>query len=526
VTRDDRRRLVYDIVRRHNRGESQRQIARAKGIARKTVSKILNEHERRRAEGDDALERELVRPRAPRPSKLDPYVDQIDAILEEFPDATAVRIKEIITDAGFDGGYSIVRDHVSKVRPRAKRRAYDPVHTEPGQQAQCDWSPYTLAGCRVDVQAFSLVLHYSSWQYVDFQPDKPQPRLLSCLKAGLEDFQGVPAEIVFDSEKTVVDRWEMGRPIINARFADFAAYYGFAVHIAPRADGAYKGGVERPFRTLEERFLNARKFADLLSARARLAQWRDEFAEETHRTKRQTRLAMLEQERPKLRPLPRRPYDTSLVVARIADGFHRIVFETNTYTVPRDYVGHRLFVRVSEDLVRVYDPAIRLIAQHERVSAGSGEDRELPEHRRQRRIDIDKVLERFDGWGEAAGTFARQLRQHKRYAGQELSSIVLFQADYALEDILAAIEHATRYQAYDARALKRILEVHAEPLTRQDVVAERIRTGIRRTLDKVPVRQRQLSVYQRVLSARQDEPSTQETDDELAHKDPDKNDAG
>ena len=80
TSRGDRARLVYDVVRRLERGESIRQIARAKGIARKTVRKIARENARRRSEGDSSLERAGVKPRAPRPSKLDPYIETIDGV--------------------------------------------------------------------------------------------------------------------------------------------------------------------------------------------------------------------------------------------------------------------------------------------------------------------------------------------------------------------------------------------------------------------------------------------------------------
>ncbi len=208
---------------------------------------------------------------------------------------------------------------------------------------------------------------------------------------------------------------------------------------------------------------------------------------------------------------PSSPYDTSEVVGRIADGFHRVLFDTNTYSVPRNYVGFRLYVRASEDQVRVYDSAIRLIAEHERVPSGSHEDRELPEHRRQRRIDIDKVIERFESWGERAATFAQRLRQQRRFAGKELSAVLALQAEYSVESILGAVDHALHYDAYDLRSFTRILQVHAEPLSREAIVTDRIRTEIRRALAHVPVRQRQLAAYKDILNPHED--NTEEPDD-------------
>lgn len=237
--REDRRRLVYDVLRRRARKESIRGIARALDVHRKTVRKILDEHSARLEQGDDALARELPKPRAPRASKLDPWVDRIDALLADplRRGITAWRIFEIITEEGYDGGYTIVRERVAKVRPQGAKKAYDPVTLEPGKQAQFDWSPHTLPGCKIAVNTFSLKLHFSSHLFADFALDRTRPTLLRYFVAALEDLGGVPYEIVFDSEKTVIDRWEMGRPIVNLAFLDFAAYYGFEVHVAPLSTG-------------------------------------------------------------------------------------------------------------------------------------------------------------------------------------------------------------------------------------------------------------------------------------------------
>ncbi len=512
--REERQRLVYEVLRRRQRGESIRQISRVLHIARKTIRKVLDAHAARVGQGDDALSRELAKPRAPRPSKLDDYVGRIAELLASpaLAGITAQRIFEIIEEEGFEGKYSIVRDHVRKVQPTQSKRAFDPVVTPPGKQAQFDWSPYTLAGCGVRVNSFSLELHHSSYQYVDFTLDRTRPTLLRQFVAAFEDLGGVPREVVFDSEKTVVDRWELGRPIVNLTFLDFAVYYGFEVHVAPRADGPYKGGVERSHWTVERNFLNGRTFHDLDDARGRLALWRDKFsAERPHRTKRRTRLEMYLEEKPVLQALPAHAYDTSEIVWRIVDGFHRVQFETNTYSVPRPYVGARLCVRATEDTVRVYDGAARLLATHERAPRQGHEDRTLAEHGRPRRIDIDKVVEKFELWGAEAATFATRLRARQRYAGRELCSVLALQSHYRVEDILTAIAHALHFDACYAKALERILQVRATPLDLQDVVADRIRAEIRRALHRAPVRQRALDIYQQLIEGCDD-------DDEVLHE--------
>lgn len=107
-----RRRLVYEVVRRAARGESGRGIARALGIAPRTVRKILAREEMRRTEGESALDRELPWRRTPRGSKLDAFDEQIAAWLDQYPDLTATRLLEKLTGEGFTGGYTISHGHI------------------------------------------------------------------------------------------------------------------------------------------------------------------------------------------------------------------------------------------------------------------------------------------------------------------------------------------------------------------------------------------------------------------------------
>jgi transposase len=88
---------------------SQRRIAKKLGVNRKTVADVIAKHEQARA-GAPAEKRK------PRESLLNPFQDNFVQLLERYPDITAVRMLEELRRLGFQGGYSIVRDHLHRLR--------------------------------------------------------------------------------------------------------------------------------------------------------------------------------------------------------------------------------------------------------------------------------------------------------------------------------------------------------------------------------------------------------------------------
>ncbi len=57
-----------------------------------------------------------------RPSKLDPFKDEIHRLLKDDPKLPGVRVREEIEPLGFDGGKSIVDDYLRGSHPSRSRR--------------------------------------------------------------------------------------------------------------------------------------------------------------------------------------------------------------------------------------------------------------------------------------------------------------------------------------------------------------------------------------------------------------------
>jgi len=121
------RRTIFEIHRLADDGLSVRKIAATLGLSRQSVQKYL----------DDPAAQAAKRTRA---SKLDPFKDDIERMLETDPKVSAAVICQRLQERGFDGGMTIVRDDLSRVRPNAQAKAaFIRFESEPGVQCQIDW---------------------------------------------------------------------------------------------------------------------------------------------------------------------------------------------------------------------------------------------------------------------------------------------------------------------------------------------------------------------------------------------------
>ena len=113
------------------RGVSIKELVRRTGLARNTVRAALRSN----------VAPEFCCPE--RPSKLDPFKDEVHRLLRDDPRLPGVRVRELIEPLGFDGGKTIVDDYLREVRPLfLKLRTHQRTVYRPGEICQWDlWEP-------------------------------------------------------------------------------------------------------------------------------------------------------------------------------------------------------------------------------------------------------------------------------------------------------------------------------------------------------------------------------------------------
>mgnify|MGYP001598639739 CR=1 FL=1 len=481
---------------------SVRKLARQLGISRNTIRNILQKH--RLASWEEATD--ALEPPTPRHSILDPFKQRIGALLSQYPDARPTRVFEVIQGEGFAGGFTIVKDFLRRIAPKPVVRPVERFETDPGQQAQQDWSPYTLPWGQE--HAFSYILGYSRRQHVEFTDREDFFTMIRCHVRAFQHLGGVARVCLYDNQKVVVIRWEAGLPIYNTRFLAFATHYGFRPKALKPRSPELKGKVERPFQFLETSFFNTRSFTDRADLQRQLAEWlanRNDLR--THRTTKEPPLARHAEEVGHLLPLPRHPYDTAQVVYRIATVEALIHWDGNFYSVPPPYITQPLAVKIGEKTLTVYSPDIQLLTEHELYPTGAGEVRRKPEHRISHAADrgrreLEMLLPAFEQLGPAAAEFVTGLkRAQPRTLAHHLAKILELKRRYNPDDITVALEHALRYHAYDFRAIERILTARAQERSIEEPLSLLFREKLRAWCRENPASPRPLESYQQLLES-------------------------
>jgi transposase len=520
----NREELEHLIITMRAEGWTIRALSRHFQMGRNTLRRILRKKDSERNEGHDLLAQK--RRQAPRQSKLDPFLPAMKDLLAQYPNITGKRLYEELSVQGYEGGISILRDRFRKLHPKGKRNPVMRFETDPGVQGQMDWSPYTIPFTRIsktEVLCFSYILGFSRRQYIDFTTNRKFFTLIRRHQDAFHHFQGVPKQCLYDGEKTVLLRWEAGRPVYNPAFIAFITHYHCKPIVVRRPET--KGKIEAPFQYVEKNLLNARTFQDLDDLKA-TAQWwlRDRSDQHVHETTHRPPLELfMEQERCALQPLPLHDYDSSEVALRVCsiDGF--LDFETNRYSVPYEYVADILTLKATEQDVFIYSPEIELVAHHERLAQGAGKTSEKPEHRTSKKIryGLEPVRDAFLALGNHAEAFLAGLKvTYPRNAGFHARFILHLKETYHADDINMAFHHALRYQAFDAKAIERILLAKAKPRTLESVRNEQARKELEKTLPRIE--QRPLDEYCTLL-CREEKQDGKDSEHPGADSDPGQN---
>src|SRR3990170_1049513 len=338
-----------------------KEIVRRTGLSRNTVRRAWRAGEPPRYR------------RPPRPSKLDPFREEIHRLLRSDARLPGKRIRELLEEQGYAGGKSILDDYLREVRPLFQRqRTFQRTSYRPGVLCQFDlWQPsrevavgsgQTRRGCVV-----VGCLPYSRAGAGTLVFSKEAPDLLYGIGACLVKLGALPETLVWDREGAL--HAGGGRP--SEPFAALCGELRVGWRFLEPHDPQSKGVVERLQGYMETSFEPGRSFVGPFDFQEQLDRWFGERANlRFHRTLRCRPVDRLLEELQVMRPLPERlpDVDRRLVTRVPPDPYVRV--DGNDYSLDPRLVGRRVELRISQqELLAVAFDTGELACRHRRSFA-------------------------------------------------------------------------------------------------------------------------------------------------------------
>ena len=427
------------------------QTARALALHPRTVAKWAGEEQFR------------ARAWVPRASKLDAFKGQIVRWLDTHP-YSAQQIFQRLGEAGYDGGNSIVKDYVHRIRPR-HQAAFLKLDFAVGECAQVDWGAWgtiAVGSTRRRLSFFLMVLCYSRRMYLEFTVSQQMEFFLNCHENAFAAFGGVPSRLMIDNLKSAVLQRLVGvAPVFNPKYLDFSQHWGFQISPCNLRAGNEKGRVENGVGFVKKNLLSGLELPDFTAMQPAATLWVDTVANvRNHGETHQRPIDRFEDERAHLLPLNAAGFDLARVGLARATKQFRVPLDSNHYTVPSRYAGLRLTLKAYADRVCIYDRD-QLIARHPR-SMDRHQEIEDPDHERQLLAQRKSAREQrlwvnFLALSPRAQAYHQGLEAKRVNARGHLRQILALAELHGKEAVARALDDGLELQAFSAEYIANIL---------------------------------------------------------------------
>lgn len=451
------KRTIFEIHRLNNEGLSQRRIARELRTTKKTVKKYLENPE------------QVVTRRVPRPSKLDPFRDLIDQLLEKDPMVNAPVVLQRIKDGGFDGEITILRNYLRKKRGQLKKRqAFIRFESPPGHQMQIDWGHFgslTYGQTKRKLYALAVTESYSRMLYVYFTHSQKQPCLHQGLIKAFVFFGGTPMHVLVDNMLTAVVERQGSLIRFNDAFLDFLMPF----KIVPRACNIRapyeKGKVERSIQYIRQNFWPLRSFKDVSDVQTQVEQWLNKVANvRIHQTTGQRPTERFNKVR--LNSLPGFLPDCRETLTLLVHKDFAVRFDGNAYTTPPWTIGKKLILKADQETITIYHRQ-KIITSHPRCFERKHRI-ESPSHQEQvrkiqKKLWLDRDVAVFASLGTVARQYLQALAGTRQPIKKNISRLLTLKDQYGSGSLIYALIKALDHKAYGADYIQNILYQEMTP---------------------------------------------------------------
>lgn len=431
----------------YNRGVSIRQIAKQLKISRNTVRKYLNK------------EGPLRYKKSARYGSKSKWEGWKKEIIEMYYNKKFVgsRIFEELKKRGAEGSRTGLYTYLKRIKQEdISGRIRERYETGPGDQAQFDWSPYTVRiGSEYrKIYVFCIILSFSRFKYYVASFDKTQQSVFLAIERAFRYFGGVPRRLLMDNAKQMVEepnprifRW-------NRKFLEFLGYYGVEPNVHGIRRPFTKGKVEEPFSYLENHFIKGGEFKDFDDLLGKLQEFTDNYNRRHNLGINTTPAARFEEEKKHLGVLPRSYFVSMKEEWRKVNYDCLLSYGGNKYSVPFGYASKHVWVRSYLGYkVQIFSQSGKIIAEH-LIPRIKGQVIIKDEHyrglRRYNPTSIPRLrsrfLELFPGYEEFLEKLAVQKKASFRH---HLGRIIALTEIYKREDVARALDSALEYNVFN-----------------------------------------------------------------------------
>lgn len=296
-----------EIIYRFHCGQSQREIARHLHVSRNTIRAVLDDYQQAREGSGTSTAR--VTQRSLKVGKLAAFEETILQLLSRYPDITVVELLNRLRNAGYEGSYTILREHVKQIR-RSQHAADTEQLPSPGAQARVAFYPCLIEWRSIGPQQANLFVYhlpYSGRSYVHFTAARDLATVLFEHTRAFALFNGVAVRAFYRGVPLFYSAATDAPPQCHPIFLSFASHYGFRpeslseLHDDDSSDALLINAVRK-------QVLQHKRYQSLDHANSVLFEWLQEFeaASDWQGERRQDRFA---REQAHLIPLPRQSWN-------------------------------------------------------------------------------------------------------------------------------------------------------------------------------------------------------------------------
>ncbi|MEB3211433.1 MAG: IS21 family transposase [Leptolyngbyaceae bacterium] len=475
---------IREMLRLHELGRNQTEIARSCGVARSTVQDYLRratakelKYEQLKQLSDSEAKVLLGKGKQPHPPSEEPI--DFETIHQELASkgvTLSLLWQEGIERGEWNCSYGGFCRRYNKWKGHQKLSMRQ-IYTA-GEKLFVDYCGVSVpvvepsTGTTTEAQIFVACLGASNYTFAEATPSQALPQWIGSHQRALAFYGGVPAAIIPDNLKSGVTAPCRYEPGINRTYQDFAEHYGVAIIPARVKKPRDKAKVEKAVQEVERQILAPLRhqqftsFTELNEAiRGRLQQ----LNQRTMQGYGLSRRALFERtDQPALQPLPRYPFVfANWKKAKVNVDYH-IEVERHYYSVPYWFARQEVSVKVSEQFIEVFYDHQR-IAAHPRAQSPyrhtTVDDHMPPEHWAYKH----QSKERFLAWAHQVGphTTAQveaifDIKAHEEQAFRTIKGIQRLATHCGYDRLEAACQRANLFNMTGLRRLKAILNAHLD----------------------------------------------------------------